>query len=107
VHGVHLGDGWVCNLHGQVWSEDQAQHDAATAAAHVFDWAGEAPVVLGGDFNTRSPHPPGLTDLGGHKVDRFLARGWTAASAVQTEEHGHLSDHAPIRIDLRREGSTP
>ena len=107
VHGVRLGGGWVCNIHGQVWSEDQAQRDAATAATHAFDWAGDAPVILGGDFNTTSPHPDGLTDLGGHKVDRFLARGWTAASPVQTEEHGHLSDHVPIRIDLRREGSTP
>lgn len=107
VHGIRLGDGWVCNLHAQVWSEEQAQQDAATAAAHVFDWAGDAPVILGGDFNTRSPHPAGLTDLGGHKVDRVLARGWTAASPLRTEEHGHLSDHAPIRIDLRREGSTP
>jgi endonuclease/exonuclease/phosphatase family metal-dependent hydrolase len=107
VHGVRLGDTWVCNLHAQVWSEEQAQQDAATAAAHVFEWAGDAPVILGGDFNTRSPHPPGLTDLGGHKVDRILARGWTAASAVRTLDHGQLSDHAPIVIDLRPEGSTP
>jgi endonuclease/exonuclease/phosphatase family metal-dependent hydrolase len=107
VHGVRLGDAWVCNLHAQVWSEDQAQQDAATAAAHVFEWAGDARVILGGDFNTRAPHPPGLTDLGGHKVDRILARGWTAASGVRTLDHGQLSDHAPIVIDLRPEGSTP
>ena len=107
VHGVRLGDTWVCNLHAQVWSEEQAQQDAATAAAHVFAWARGARVILGGDFNTRTPHPPGLTDLGGHKVDRVLAHGWTAASPAATEEHGHLSDHAPIAIDLRREGSTP
>jgi len=107
VHGVRLGDTWVCNLHAQVWSEEQAQQDAATAAAHVFAWAGDAAVILGGDFNTRAPHPPGLTDLGGHKVDRILARGWTAASNVRTLDHGQLSDHAPIVIDLRPEGSTP
>ena len=107
MHGVRLGDTWVCNIHAQVWSEEQAQQDAASAAAHVFAWAGDAPVILGGDFNTRTPHPPGLTDLGGHKVDRVLARGWTAASPAKTEEHGHLSDHAPIVIDLRREGTTP
>jgi endonuclease/exonuclease/phosphatase family metal-dependent hydrolase len=106
VHGVRLGDTWICNLHAQVWSEEQAQTDAATAAAHVFTWAGDAPVILGGDFNTRAPHPPGLTDLGGHKVDRILARGWTAASGSRTLDHGQLSDHAPIVIDLRQEGST-
>ena len=106
VHGVRLGDTWTCNLHAQVWSEEQAQQDAATAAARAFTWAGDAPVILGGDFNTRAPHPPGLTDLGGHKVDRILARGWTAASGSRTLDHGQLSDHAPIVIDLRQEGST-
>jgi endonuclease/exonuclease/phosphatase family metal-dependent hydrolase len=106
VHGVRVGDTWVCNLHAQVWSEEQAQADAAAAAAHAFAWAGDAPVILGGDFNTPAPHPSGLTDLGGYKVDRVLARGWTAASPAKTEDHGHLSDHAPIVIDLRREGST-
>ena len=107
VHGVRLGGTWICNIHAQVWSEEQAQADAAAAAAHVFAWAGDAPLVLGGDFNTRAPHPPGLRDLGGHKVDRVLARGWTAASPVRTLEHGQLSDHAPILIDLRREGTSP
>ena len=107
VHGIRLGGTWIANVHAQVWSEERAQRDAAIAAAHVLAWAGDAPVVLGGDFNTRAPHPPGLTDLGGHKVDRLLARGWTAASPVETLDHGQLSDHAPIVIDLRREGSTP
>jgi endonuclease/exonuclease/phosphatase family metal-dependent hydrolase len=107
VHGVRLGDTWIANVHAQVWSEERAQLDAATAAAHVLAWAGDASVVLGGDFNTPAPHPPGLTDLGGHKVDRILARGWTAASPVKRLDHGHLSDHAPILGDLRREGSTP
>jgi len=107
VHGVRLGDTWIANVHAQVWSEERAQLDAATAAAHVFAWAGDARVVLGGDFNTREPQPPGLNDLGGHKVDRVLARGWTAASPARTLDHGHLSDHAPIAIDLEREGSTP
>ena len=105
VHGVRLGDTWVCNLHAQVWSEEQAQQDSADAATHAFTWAGGAPVILGGDFNTTHPHPAGLTDLGGHRVDRVLARGWTAASPARTMDHGHLSDHAPIAIDLRREGS--
>lgn len=107
VHGVRHADTWIANVHAQVWSEERAQLDAAAAAAHVFAWAGDARVVLGGDFNTRAPRPPGLADLGGHRVDRVLARGWTAASTAKTLDHGHLSDHAPIVIELRREGSTP
>ena len=107
VHAIRLGDAWIANLHAQVWSEERAQADAAAAARHVLSWAGTAPVVLGGDFNAPAPHPPGLTDLGGHKVDRVMARGWTATAPARTLDHGHLSDHAPILIDLRREGSTP
>jgi endonuclease/exonuclease/phosphatase family metal-dependent hydrolase len=106
VHGVRVGDTWIANVHAQVWSEERAQQDAATAAAQALAWAGDARVILGGDFNTRAPHPPGLTDLGGHKVDRILARGWAAASPAKALDHGHLSDHAPIVIDLRREGPT-
>ena len=64
---------WIANLHAQVWSEEQAQLDAATAAVHVSSWADKRAGHPGGDFNTRAPRPPGLTDLGGHKVDRILA----------------------------------
>jgi endonuclease/exonuclease/phosphatase family metal-dependent hydrolase len=107
VHAVRTHAGWIANLHAQVWSEERAQADAARAAQAVLGWAGDAPVVLGGDFNTRTPHPPGLNDLGGHKVDRILGCGWTATAQATTLEHGHLSDHAPIVIDLRREGNRP
>jgi endonuclease/exonuclease/phosphatase family metal-dependent hydrolase len=106
VHAVRPGAGGIANLHSQVWSEERAQADALLAARHVLDWARDMPVVLGGDFNTRTPHPPGLTDLGVNKVDRVLARGWTATAPVRTLEHGQLSDHAPIVIELAREGST-
>lgn len=107
VHAVRLADGWVANLHAQVWSEEHAQADARAAARHVLDWAGAAPVVLGGDFNTRAPRAGALQDLGGHGVDRVLARGWAPTSPARTLDHGHLSDHAPIAIDLHREGSPP
>src|SRR5437763_2036311 len=88
VHGVRIGDTWIANLHSQVWSEERAQADAATAAAHVLAWAGDAPIVLGGDFNTVAPHPLGLADLGGRTVARILARGWPAAPAAHPPDHG-------------------
>ena len=107
VHGVRTREGWIANLHGQVHSEDSAQADTAAAARHVLDWAGGAPVILGGDFNTRTPRAPGLTDLGGHNVDRVLGRDWVVAEPARTLERGRLSDHAPIVVDLHREGSKP
>jgi endonuclease/exonuclease/phosphatase family metal-dependent hydrolase len=105
VHGVRTSEGWVANLHAQVHSEERAQADTAAAERHVLRWAGDAPVVLGGDFNTRAPRARGLTDLGGHEVDRVLARDWIAPAPVRTLDHGHLSDHAPVVVDLHREGS--
>ncbi len=113
VHAVQLESGWLANLHAQVHSEPQAQADAAAAARHVSSWAADAPVVLGGDFNTPSPRPGGFSDLGGHRVDRFLARGWVAAGAAQALDparrlgDGRLSDHLPVAIDLHPEGSSP
>jgi endonuclease/exonuclease/phosphatase family metal-dependent hydrolase len=105
VHGVRTSEGWIANLHAQVHSEKRAQSDTAAAAAHVLGWAGDAPVILGGDFNTRAPRGPGLTDLGGYRVDRVLGRGWVAAGPARTLDHGRLSDHPPVVVDLNREGS--
>ena len=41
VHGVRLGGTWVCNLHAQVWSEEQAQHGRrGRRRARVLDLGG-------------------------------------------------------------------
>jgi endonuclease/exonuclease/phosphatase family metal-dependent hydrolase len=110
AHAVRLSDGqWVANLHAQVHSEAHAQADLATAAVALDGWAGAAaPVILGGDTNTRRPGAAGLTVLGGHDVDFVLARGWRRDGPVATLDRGTLSDHAPVGITLtRREGSGP
>jgi len=97
VHGVRLQRGWwVCNLHAQAHSEARAQADVARAAATAIAWAAGAPVVLGGDLNTRDPVAPGFEPVAGHSVDHVLARLLHAGGPGRTLQRGRLSDHAPV-----------
>jgi endonuclease/exonuclease/phosphatase family metal-dependent hydrolase len=101
-HAVRLEGGlWCANLHAQVHSAQRAQADIERAAAATLAWAGDAPALLGGDFNVRRPEVPGLTWLGGHGVDHVLGRGVGPATEVVTPERGRLSDHAPVLVTLR------
>jgi endonuclease/exonuclease/phosphatase family metal-dependent hydrolase len=97
VHGVRLERGWwVCNLHAQAHSEARAQADVARAAATAIAWSAGAPVVLGGDLNTRRPLAPGFEIVAGHGVDHVLARLLRSGGTGGTLDHGQLSDHAPV-----------
>ncbi len=101
VHGVRLEGGlWVCNLHAQAHSEARAQADVARAAAAARAWAGDAPVVIGGDLNTRHPVAAGFTSVAGHSVDHVLARAAHATAPGRTLDHGQLSDHAPVLAEI-------
>jgi endonuclease/exonuclease/phosphatase family metal-dependent hydrolase len=97
VHGVRLERGWwICNLHAQAHSEARAQADIARAAATATAWAAGAPVVLGGDLNTRLPRAAGFTHVAGHGVDHVLVHAASAGERGRTLPHGRLSDHAPV-----------
>jgi endonuclease/exonuclease/phosphatase family metal-dependent hydrolase len=97
VHGVRLERGWwVCNLHAQAHSEARAQADVALAADTARAWAGDAPVVLGGDLNTRLPVAPGFDAVAGHGVDHVLVRLLRAGGPGRTLDRGDLSDHVPL-----------
>jgi endonuclease/exonuclease/phosphatase family metal-dependent hydrolase len=101
VHGVRLQRGWwVCNLHAQAHSEARAQADIAIAAATATAWSAGAPVVFGGDLNTRRPVAAGFAHVAGEGVDHVLARGLHVAGAARTLPHGRLSDHAPVLASL-------
>jgi len=100
-HAVALDDGtWCANLHAQVHSPPRAHADIERAAAAALAWAGDAPVLLGGDFNVRGPAAAGMRRLGGHGVDHVLGRGMTAAGPAEIPDHGRLSDHAPLIVTV-------
>jgi endonuclease/exonuclease/phosphatase family metal-dependent hydrolase len=101
VHAVRLETGaWVANLHAQVHSETRAQSDLRRATAAALQWAGAAPLVLGGDLNVREPANTGLVHAGGHAVDHVLARGLEAVGRARVLDRGPLSDHAPVLVEL-------
>lgn len=66
----------VANLHAT--NGPGAWRDVKRAARQACRWAGEAPLVLGGDFNLR----PRLTDGFGYLEERFGLTGITAQNAI-------------------------
>ena len=106
VHAVRTGSGlWVANLHAQVRPHARSRADVAAARAAVLRWAGDAPAVLGGDFNVRDPAMPGFVDAAWHGVDHVWARGLTKAAPGERLDRGTLSDHAPVRAVLASHAS--
>src|SRR4051794_3140184 len=102
VHAVRLAEGsWVANVHTQVHSDERACADIAESASAVLGWAGDAPVVFGGDLNVRDPGVvAGFTRAGGHGVDHVLARGLEPVGKPRVLDRGPLSDHAPVLVEL-------
>ena len=105
VHAVRLGHGtWVANLHATVRDEPRAAADIARARAAALKWAGESPLAIGGDFNTRTPWMPGFDHVAQHRVDHLFARGLRAGGAAQVLDAGRLSDHAPVAVTVGASG---
>ncbi len=104
VHAVrlHAAGVWVANLHagGPI-------RDAHLAADTARRWAGDAPLVLGGDFNIRGLALDGFTCAGAHEVDYVFVRGLSAASSAEVLDRGHLSDHAPVAVTIAPGQSPP
>jgi endonuclease/exonuclease/phosphatase family metal-dependent hydrolase len=101
VHAVRDGEGrWFANLHATAHSDARAHADVAKARACALHWAGEAPLVLGGDLNVRDPYVSGFVHAGGHGVDHVFVRGLEPAGRCELLERGSLSDHAPVLATL-------
>jgi endonuclease/exonuclease/phosphatase family metal-dependent hydrolase len=101
MHAVRLANGiWAANLHAQVRPELFARSDTARAAVTALAWAGDAPLVLGGDFNLRDPAAAGLRHAGGTWVDHVLVRGFEPTGPRELPDRGDLSDHKPVVVEL-------
>jgi endonuclease/exonuclease/phosphatase (EEP) superfamily protein YafD len=100
VHAVRVGDGvWFANVHAST-HPPRARRDLAEAHATVQRWAGDAPLVFGGDCNVvHAPRLQGLVHVGCSHVDHLFARGLAHTHArVETLDRGGLSDHAPLLV---------
>ena len=64
-------------------------------------WAGDGPLILGGDLNQTKPRHPGLTHVAGHHVDHVFARGWEAEGEAERIVTAPLSDHEALAVGLR------
>jgi endonuclease/exonuclease/phosphatase family metal-dependent hydrolase len=101
VHAVRDGEGrWLANVHAST-RPPRARRDVAEAHAALLRWAGDAPLVFGGDFNVVRIELDGLAHLGASHVDHVFARGLGAAAGPgERLDCGELSDHAPLRVTL-------
>jgi endonuclease/exonuclease/phosphatase family metal-dependent hydrolase len=104
VHAVGLGDGtWVGNVHATTHPDARTREDLARAGDALARWSAGAPALLGGDMNIAAPQVPGWSDLGGHGIDRLLARGpWTVTAPAVTLDTQGLSDHAAVAVEVVR-----
>src|SRR3954454_18642914 len=100
LHAVRLDVLWVPTAPPQVRPHPLTRADLDRAGIVARRWAAGAPLLLGGDLNVPDPVVAGFADLGGHGVDRVLARGATATGPARTLEPGGLSDHAPVVVDV-------
>jgi endonuclease/exonuclease/phosphatase family metal-dependent hydrolase len=101
AHGVRLADGsWVVNLHAQNGPVRLAIADCERALATARGWAGNAPMVFGGDLNWRTPEFAGLIHLAGHDVDHLFTSGRPANGPGEVLDSGILSDHKPVTVTL-------
>jgi endonuclease/exonuclease/phosphatase family metal-dependent hydrolase len=97
----------VANVHGSVGSVRGAPEQVLEAAERAVEWAGETPLVFGGDLNLRpSSHPEVFEQLAQRfdlspptapdEIDHLLARGLEVVQAPRRGPALRLSDHAYV-----------
>jgi endonuclease/exonuclease/phosphatase family metal-dependent hydrolase len=124
---VRTGSGLcVANLHASSNRPDLATEEMRLAATAATDWAGDSPLLFGGDLNLRPSRNPEVFD---ELLDRFGLAGPTAPGAIdhlltrgldvveppapwpperrELKEDGRalrLSDHAPVEATFVYQG---
>jgi endonuclease/exonuclease/phosphatase family metal-dependent hydrolase len=108
---ARLGDGTcVANFHAST-RVPLAERELARLCAHARAFAGESPLILGGDLNLRAPvaNDPRLALLASRDVDHIFARGLERIGASTLLDRRvalgrgvvELSDHPPLLVELR------
>ena len=102
AHGVALADGsWVVNLHATTEPKARTRADCALALGAAREWAAGAPLVFGGDFNL--DHPAWPRGRARRRPPRRPPARVRLRAGRRSEllENGVLSDHRPLRLELR------
>jgi endonuclease/exonuclease/phosphatase family metal-dependent hydrolase len=99
----------VVNFHAST-DPALAQQELDRLCAHGLAFAGDAPLVIGGDLNLRAPlvADGSLTHIAERDVDHVFARGLHAATEAQRLDRRlqadrtrvELSDHVPLAVEL-------
>lgn len=109
------GGTYVANYHAST-RPPLAEGELARLLACALQWARESPLIVGGDFNLRSPRAPEqLAHVAGRDVDHLLACGLEPVAEAQVLDHGvtlagthlELSDHPPLAVSLGAPGAQP
>jgi endonuclease/exonuclease/phosphatase family metal-dependent hydrolase len=104
---ARLEDGTcVANVHLST-VERLAERELQNAFALAREWAGDDPLVFGGDFNLRRPQLDGATQVAARDVDHVFVRGFEPAGETRQLDRrldgGRLlSDHVPLLVTLQR-----
>jgi endonuclease/exonuclease/phosphatase family metal-dependent hydrolase len=111
---VRLSSGdCVVNLHASS-RVPLAREELAQVWRKALPWAGQAPLVVGGDLNLREPRgPEAALHVAARDVDHLFAIGLEAAGGAhqpdrRLERDGTervLSDHPALIVELRPRGS--
>ena len=118
----------VANLHATNDRPELAAEDVLRAATAASGWAGEAPLLFGGDLNLRPGESPAVfaelrerfglaAPTGPGAIDHLLARGLETVAPPrqwppdrrELREDGlalRLSDHAPVEAKFRDPSTT-
>lgn len=99
----------VANYHGSARAQ-LAEEELDELWQRALAFAGDAPLVLGGDLNLRSPRAPSpdIAHVASHDVDHIFARGLRATGGAHTPDRRlelgerivDLSDHPPLAVAL-------
>jgi len=109
---ARLADGTiVANFHASV-RVPLAEQELERLWDRALAWAGDGPLVLGGDLNLRSPHRPGvgILHVAQRDVDHIFARRLEPVGEAAVLDRGvalpsgpvELSDHPPLLVALTR-----
>jgi endonuclease/exonuclease/phosphatase family metal-dependent hydrolase len=122
--GGSAGDAELCvaNLHASGGQQKLSTEDVLRAAETASEWAGDSPLIFGGDLNLRPRSKPAVFDelherfglaapTGPRAIDHLLARGLDVVSPPtlwpperrelrEGDRALRLSDHAPVEASF-------